>query len=297
MRAINIWAWQEGLPAIQGFQRDAVCSDGSGSADRLGGGGSYLVGSTVWHVGLPFSSLQNLAQQLGSLTLPDHISGEPRRLQRGELQTLAIDCHGTAGMFFPNGLAHGREVSLANLRQFRDALRGIGLMTASQAHQASEPVPPRRFPRAPTEFPASTIIIMACNTGAGTAGSRLLTRLSLEWPGRNVVAFSSTVVYPNLRRTTDASGAQCVPPFALDSGESHLRGEELTRWTQATLAVGADGVPARLPMADATADNAKIACDGEIIRVPLNEQTRASAAPRGRLARRTASPQALGRAD
>ena len=71
------------------------------------------------------------------------------------------------------------------------ALRGIGLMTASRSHMASDPVPPGGTPSPPTERPGSTILLIACNTGASAAGSRLLVRLSMEWPGRTVVGFST----------------------------------------------------------------------------------------------------------
>lgn len=271
MRAINIWAWQEALPTIRGFPRVPVCSDGSRSAERLSGPGAPWLAGAGWHLALPFANLHDLAGKLDGLELPDYIAGDPRRLQRGELQTLAIDCHGSPGHFYPNGVARGREITGNNVTQFCGALRGIGLMTASRSHLASDPVPLRTIPPQPTERPASTIIIMACNTGATEAGSRLLMRLSLEWPGRRVVAFSSTVVFPNLLTATDLStGVQCQPPFALDSGLRHLpgTGEE---WIQAEL-ISRHVPPASLPWADATAANAKIACDGQIIATPLNDQ-------------------------
>ena len=110
MRAINIWAWHQDLPNIPGFERVPVCSDGSSAANRIRGASS--LGGAGWDMALPYANLEDLAEKLTNLELPAHISGEPRTLQRGELQNLAIDCHGVAGAFYPNGVVRSRIVNI-----------------------------------------------------------------------------------------------------------------------------------------------------------------------------------------
>lgn len=296
MRAINIWAWQASLPGIPGYERTPVCSDGSASATRMGDASAPWLRDQQWHLALPFASLEDLADRLSNLELPDFIQREPRRLQRGEIQTLAIDCHGSAGRFYPAGVRSDLAITARNLDRHGEALRQIGLMTASEAHQAVNPLERPPFAAAPTEFPASTILIVACNTAAGPQGSRLLIQLSYRWPGRSVVGFSTTVMFPGMRgRASDPlSGQACVPPFALDGGDHHIDREQA-----ADELMHSDVAPEHLPYANATAANAKIARDGHIIETPLNESagssarhTRLMGAPRRTLARPTFNPHA-----
>jgi len=291
MRAINVYAWQAEL-TTQG--RTAICSDASRAARRLGGSGGSLLALAEWHLALSYTSLADLAQQLSQTVLPDYIRGDQRTLQRGEVQTLAIDCHGSDGLFYPNGLARGRGVGARQLRRFGEELNAIGLMTASSEHEALVPGP--MLPRRQT-VGASTIYIMSCNTAAGRTGSELLRQLSYRWPGRQVVSFATTVAFPNLNTTQDpASGQDCVAPFHLDSGEHGLgRPEALDWWAEHQRQIrGA----ADVPWANTGSANAKIARDGRIIQWPEGESRGASlnlsplGPPRGNTARPTLSTNA-----
>ncbi len=295
LRAINVWAWHEDLARAGSMQRVPICSDASVSVSRMGPGGSW-VGAAGWHFAFPFSTLSDLANKLENATLPDYIRGEHRTLQRGEVQTLAIDCHGADGEFFPNGLP-GIGVNAENLDHFGSALRQIGLQTASQAHDALVPNPPSPFMMRSSQS-ASSIILVCCNTGAGPGGTALLEQLSYRWPGRRVISFSTTVVIPNLLTVEDpASRETCVPPLVLDSGQHGMRMRQSDAWLAGFSQSHAQN-PRRLPFADASAENAKIALNGSIIDWPANEPRRRASLgpqlngpPRGNTARPTRSAQ------
>jgi hypothetical protein len=124
-----------------------------------------------------------------------------------------------------------------------------------------------------------------------------MVQLSFRWPGRTIVGFSTTVVFPRVRgRATDlADGTQCVPPFALDSGRHSIDDD----WVEEEV-LRSGVAPEHLPYANATASNAKIARDGQIIATPLNERPGGSGRrasllgpPRGTIARPTYSPQSV----
>jgi hypothetical protein len=268
MRAINVWAWQERLTNPGSFHRSPICSDGSQSARRLGPAGRW-VEAAGWHLAFPFSDLADLAAKLRETALPEYLRGDRPRLERGEVQKLAIDCHGVDGVFYPAGV-HGVPISARNLDDFGDELREIGLMTASQRHSALIPNPPSPFMQE-AAVGASTILLMACNTGAGSKGTELLRQLSYRWPNRQVVGFSTTVVIPNLRQVPDpVSGSACVAPFSLDSGRHGMHRSETDAW-MAEFRDSQSTDPRRMPFADASADNAKIAHNGDI-RLPANER-------------------------
>jgi hypothetical protein len=296
MRAINVWAWQRELPNVQGFERPPICADGTGAAGRMGPHSMPWLTGQGWHLALSFASLEDLADQLSNLELPAHIHQEPRRLQRGEIQTLAIDCHGSPGRLYPAGVARELAVTARNIGNHRDALRRIGLMTASRPHQATDPLERPPFIRPPADYPASTILLVACNSAAGRLGSQLLVKLSFQWPGRLVVGFSTSVIYPRLsgRATDPVTGDDCVPPFALDSGRRRVEGD----WVDEELRQPGM-TPERLPYANASAANAKTARDGQILSVPLNErggsgrQAGLLGPPRGTIARPAYSPQSV----
>ena len=274
MRAINVWAWQEQLTNAGPLQRVPICSDASQSTRRMGPAGRW-VREAGWHLAVPFSDLADLAAKLRETELPEYIRGDQRRLQRGEVQKLAIDTHGMDGFFYPEGLP-GVAVGAAQLNDLGTALRDIGLMTASQEHSALVPNPPWMQQ---TTVQASTIILMGCNTGAGERGTELLRQLSFRWPNRRVVGFSTTVVIPNLQQVQDpVSGEACVPPFSLDSGQHGMRRAESDAWI-AEFSSTPRTNPQLMPLADATAENAKIARDGRIIHRPANERRRASLGP------------------
>jgi hypothetical protein len=259
------------------------------------------VGDAGWHFGISFSSLSDLANKLESATLPDYIRRGPRSLQRGEVQTLAIDCHGTDGSFYPNGVYRGGDINAANLDNFRTTLRRIGLMTASQSHNALIPNPSN--PSSPlmqqTRQGPSTIILMSCNTGAGTDGTTLLQQLSYRWPNRRVIGFSTTLIIPHLNTVNDpATSGTCVAPFSLDSGQHGMRRAETDAWMAEFRHTHNQG-SRRIPFADATARNAKIARNGQLIDWPENEPRRHTSLgsqlngpPRGNTARHTRSAQA-----
>lgn len=265
MRAINIWAWQEGLPNIAGFQRSPICSD-AGLEEIRTPIWSWMR-NPIWHLALSFSDLADLGNKLHHLQLPENIPGNSRTLQRGELQHLVIDCHGTDGAFFPSQVRRNLAVNIDTIPRYREAMRQIGLMTASSSHNAQAINPSHQLPHAPTEHGPSTITIMACNTGRGDIGSRFLRRLSYEWPNRSVVAFSSTIVFPRLDRFRQDTGRSCVPPLALDP-QRELHGEEAGEWVSSYRHLP----PASLPIANATLRSAKIAINGRITRTPDNEQ-------------------------
>ena len=293
MRAINVWAWHE--QHVTGPQeRNPICSDASASTRRMGNAGIW-VGRAGWHFAIPFSTLTDLAEKLETATLPDYIGGEPRTMRRGEVQTLGIDCHGSDGEFYPNGIP-GTAVNARNLDRFGGALRRIGLMTASRQHEASVPNPPHRLMRLET-VGASTIVRVAYNTAAGRRGSRLLEQLSYRWPDRRVVGFSTTVVFPRLPTVEDPAGGVCAAPFALDSGVHGLRSSEADAWMEENRPRMTED-PRRIPFADAGADNAKIALNGRIVDYPANEPRRRAALEpalmgpgRGNVARPTGSAQ------
>ncbi|ANM30125.1 hypothetical protein ABI59_11890 [Acidobacteria bacterium Mor1] len=292
MRAINVWAWQEQLSAPGRMQRTQICSDASGAAQRMAPGGQ-IVGEAGWHVAIPFRDLSDLAARLSSTPLPPHIRGDDL-LQRGEVHTLGIDCHGADGIFYPEGVP-GVRVGWRDLDRYGEALRDIGLMTASRSREVSIPsAGGRRLPRIERVGP-STIMLICCNTGAGRNGTRLLQQLSYRFPHRQVVGFSTTVVIPRLQSVEDpATGEACVAPFSLDSGEHGMRLSETDAWMEEFRRVHGQ-VPQGLPWADATAENAKIAVDGRITQMPQNERRTASLVPslngppRGNTARPTRS--------
>lgn len=295
MRAINVWAWHEQIIRPGRFHRSPICVDGGASSPMPVGGGHY-VRDANWHFGIRFSSLSNLADQLESATLPDYIRRGERTLQRGEVQRLAIDCHGRDGAFYPNG-TYSVEVTARNLDSFAPALRRIGLMTASRNHAALIPDPsdPINSSMQRSQQNASTIILVSCNTGAGEGGTDLLEQLSYRWPNRKVVGFSTTVVIPNLHTREESPGVNCVPPLVLDSGQHGMHISESDAWMQA-FRIRHTRNPQRLPFADALAENAKIARNGHLIAWPANEPRHHTALgsqftgpPRGNTARPTRS--------
>lgn len=297
MRAVNVWAWHEQHTRPGAMQRAPICSDASASTARMGTAlAGRLIGAAGWHFAFPFSSLSDLADKLETATLPDHVRGESRTLQRGEVQSLAIDCHGSDGVFYPNGLP-GTGVTARNLDRYGESLRRIGLMTASRRHEADVPNPPSRFMRRDTVGP-STILLVCCNTGAGPRGTALLEQLSYRWPHRRVVGFSTTVVIPNIDTVQDpATGEACVAPFSLDSGQHGMRLSQSDEWMEEFRRTHGQN-PSSLPFADATAENAKIAVDGRIVDRPANELQRGASLapqfngpPRGNTARPSYSPQ------
>lgn len=300
LRAINVWAWHEGLTNVGTMQRAPICSDASVSANRLGSGGHW-VAHAGWHLAVSFSSFSDLANKLESATVPDYIRRGPRTLQRGEIQTLAIDCHGRDGGFYPNGVSDGNDINVRNLDNFGPTLRRIGLMTSSQNHNALIPNPSN--PTSPfmqqSRQDPSTIILMSCNTGAGPRGTALLEQLSYRWPNRRVVAFSTTLVIPHLNPVNDpATNEACVAPFSLDSGQHGMRRSEADTWL-AEFNRNHSRNPRPMPFADASASNAKIARNGRIIDWPENEPRRHTSLgsqlngpPRGNTARPTHSAQA-----
>ena len=299
LRAINVWARHEDLANAGTMQRAPICSDASVSSNRLGPGGQW-VGEAGWHFGVSFSSLSDLANKLQSATLPDYIRSGPRTLQRGEIQTLAIDCHGTDGRFYPNGVYDGGDINVENLDNHGPTLRQIGLMTASRGHNALIPNPSNPsnpFMQQSRQGP-STIILMSCNTGAGDDGTALLEQLSYRWPNRRVIGFSTTLIIPHLNTVIDpATSGTCVAPFSLDSGQHGMRRAEADAWMAEFRRANSQD-SRRIPFADATARNAKIALNGQLIDWPENEPRRHTSLgsqlngpPRGNTARHTRSAQ------
>ncbi len=272
-RALNIWAWQSDLPDIRGFSRSPVCSDGS-AASRRSLPRIDRIGNTDWHIAFPYVHLGDLGDKLRSVVVPDSMGGG--NLQPGEVENLAIDCHGTDGVFFPNGLVRELGVDAENMHLFDQDWLSIGLMTSGQPRQAAVPSSDGSSMN-PQMVPASTIMLVACNTASGRRGSRLLQQLSNRWPGRQVVGFSTTTVFPHLNQTTDLiTGEACTAPFGLDSGGHGLTGAEANAWWSSVREGLTSETESSLPYVDQSAPNAKIARDGQITQVPANEAGRHS---------------------
>ena len=261
MRAVNVYAWHSQLSS-QG--RVQICDNARNEAYGIHYPSGNWSGQSGWHVGLPFDSLGDLGEKLSHLELPENLGGGT--LQRGELQRLGIDAHGVPGTFYPNGVVPSRALTRRTIPNYRDELRQIGLMTASQAHSAYEADDPSQSQR---QYEASTVLLLGCNSAAEDVGSAFLRRLSFEWPGRLVVGFSVTVVHLNsiFRRRRDTAG-ECVRPFPMDAGE-RIRQSDVNEWAHYNLR----GLEShRIPFASPNSPSAKWARDGEIIRQPGRER-------------------------
>jgi hypothetical protein len=262
MRAVNVYAWHSQLSS-QG--RVQICSNARNEAYGVHyPSGTMRGGQSGWHVGLPFDTLGDLGQKLNRLELPENLGGGT--LQRGELQRLGIDAHGSPGRFYPNGVVRSRALTRRTVPNYRDELRQIGLMTASQTHSAYEADDRSRSQR---QYEASTILLLGCNSAADEVGSAFLRRLSYEWPARRVVGFSVTVVHLNpISRRHRGTVAECVRPFPMDAGE-RIRQENVDEWMHYNLS-GQESQ--RIPFASPDSPSAKWARDGQIIHRPSNER-------------------------
>lgn len=286
MRAIHVWAYHSELPDQGRVQHCQDARVGNGSR-LLGQGQRYpdgnWSGQAGWHIALPFDDLADLAERLEQFDLPDYMGGG--RIQRGELQTLSIDAHGSPGRFFCNGI-RGRQLRSRTVSSFRGPLRRIGLLTASSRHTARDPV----YGSGDTSWDASTIMLMGCNSARGADGDRLLTRLSYEWPHRLVVGFSVTIAHlRSIYRLHEGTAQECVRPFPLDSGRSDLHTDGVDEYLSTLDPTDAT----RIPFASPTSPNAKVAQDGAIIRRPADDDGTSTTRSRGLVGRPTRGRQPI----
>ncbi len=245
MTSVHIWANCFDVP-IRVCQ-DARLRDREGwdpfSSGPLLSRTDQLYGQAGWHIGLEFVGLDQLAEQLERLVLPDYVTRRPRPIRRGELRRLAINTHGNKGVAFVAGYERPRDVPLhqGTFSRYHAALHRIGLLT----------------PRDGTGI----IYLMGCIAGQDREGTELLLRLSRIWPNRRVVGFISVGYAAGgemWRR-----GAHCTEPGMRDTRSPHSAGPGSaqerawgSRWRNLR----------ELPWASEHSPSAKVALNGELIR-------------------------------
>jgi len=197
-----------------------VCDNGS-----LSKGGSYVYpagnehGQYGWDIGVNYKSVPDLLNQL--LPIPY------RAINR-----LALNEHGAPGQF----LLRGATLTLESI--------------------ATEPIQYTLKNIRGFLSPSATVLLMACNCGAGDAGTDFLKQLSLIFSGCTVVGFKTVgFQFSQYRR-----GESCANPGLRDTDEDHPAVDERME----TQRYG-EGKYLLLPWASETSPHAKVARNGAIV--------------------------------
>lgn len=158
-----------------------------------------LYGQAGWDIGINFQTMDDLAGQLESLSLPN---GEAIK---GKIQRLAINAHGTVGHIFINGV-HAEDLSSETIPAFKTKLIRIGLLLPDSSADNA------------------VVLFVGCLVAAGQPGKKLLIELSKIWPNRKVVGFISLgyVAGGEMLR----SGEGCTEPGMRDTAEDAPTGAD-----------------------------------------------------------------------
>jgi len=240
--SLKVWASASDVPLL--VCRDARLRDrGASSLWRSTlSQTDKIYGQTGWDIGLNFSDLSDLANQLNRIHVPEYVSGGGNLIRRGELSRLAINAHGVPGAVYVNG--RNRPTKSLNARTARvmhkTDLRRIGLLTRNDG--------------------TSVILLMGCIAGRGQDGTDLLLALSREWPDRRIVAFA-TIGFA-IGGAMKRPGENCTEPGMRLTRSPHpsltprLEREYEMIWNNL----------GQLPWASETSPFAKVALNGRIIR-------------------------------
>lgn len=240
---IAVWASASDVP-------NTVCANA-----RLGGtneGPIYPDGTTKgqggWDIGINYSNLQDLANQLQGLSSwqPKHMCGNWVRQcpQNGAAQIgrLAIMAHGLPGQLYVNGQNSAVVLTVGSIANHRQELDTI--------YRAM--------------LPGATILLMGCIAGRGQPGTLLLQELQKVWPGCKIVAFV-TVGFAHGGEMFRSGGNHCTEPGMRDTISLHatLDGAHALRtygplWNSLM----------KLPWASEESPGAKVIHNGQIIRQP-----------------------------
>jgi hypothetical protein len=193
-------------------------------------------GQSGWQIGLNFTTLNDLANQLSTMVRPGWVAGTGT-IGRGEIRQLAIHSHGNAGILLVNG-RDGTPLTATSSGMHGD-LHRIGLMTPDD----------RANP--------AVILLVGCLAGRGAEGTALLTALSRVWPNRLVVAFATLgyVAGGAMKR----NGEFCTEPGMRDTDAVNPGEADRTlpgHWTGR----------AAWPWASEASTHAKVALNGAITR-------------------------------
>ena len=223
------------------------CEDarlGGGKSDKKYPNGSEM-GQAGWDYGVNFSNFTDLTRKLEELASDKNIV----------ISRLALNIHGAPGRVDADCKASrqtwGKEPKPIEevtydveelIHNHSSRLNAIGRLLTADA----------------------VVFFMSCNAGVGTFGDTFLMRLSNEWSGRRVVAFSS---YGNSTQGLRGGGEKCTDPGMKDTGRNINQDEMSPAMKEAARVADRDR-----PWAWEESPSAKVALNGGITREPDDEK-------------------------
>lgn len=210
-----------------------------------------LSGQAGWQIMVPFVDIEQLANKLSSLTIPDFYGDDEAGkgdVPRGRITRLGMNAHGYAGLFAANGrnAAHEPTQGLTDMRVLgekglRKDLERIRVVLARGA----------------------SVLLLGCESGQTSVGGNLVMSLSTVLKDHPVTAFTS-VGYaggPKAKRSGEGcseAGMRDTNYFNASSSQKEHDDRVAENW----------GDLKAWPWASEVSPNAKTALNGVIIRRP-----------------------------
>jgi hypothetical protein len=241
-----VWAGHSQAPTL-------VCSDPrlDGGKARLAYPSGSLSGQAGWQVSVKFTTIKDLADKLGSLTIPDYYGDEQAGkglVPEGRITRLAINAHGGAGVFAANG-PNARSVDAEQVTDMK-------VLTPGSLRDNLMRIPKMLAPGAP-------ILLLGCQAGQRAVGGFLLMSLSTVFRDHPVTAFT-TIGYAGGPKTARASEG-CSEAGMRDT--SYLQSSRGQQEENQRVAMHWGNLN-EWPWASEVSARAKTALNGEIIRRP-----------------------------